>query len=315
MTALLLRRVGLLVLVLFIVSVLTFCIVNVLPGDVAQAILGDLGTPEQVVALRERMGLNLPLVQRYQHWIGGLLQGDLGTSLTYQQPIAGMLFGRLGNSAILAGITLAIAAPLAIGIGVVAALKPGGWVDRVISGLAVLCFSLPEYVTGLTAILVFSILWPVLPGSSLMEPDANPLSHPEALVLPVAVLVLGMLAHLSQITRGGMIVALDSAYVRTAVLKGLPGWVVVLKHALPNVMLPTLTEIGMHIGYLLGGIVVVETLFAYAGVGEMLVNAVSHRDIPVVQITVLVVALAYGVGNLLADVACILLDPRLRNQS
>lgn len=310
---LLLRRLGLLVLVLLLVSVLTFGIVNVLPGDVASAILGDLATPDQVAALREQLGLNLPLALRYQHWITALLSGDLGTSLTYSQPIANMLFGRLANSAILAAITLVIAAPLAIAIGVVAALKPGGWMDRLVTGFAVLCFSLPEYVTGLALILVFSLWWPVLPGSSMIEPGANPLAHPETLILPVTVLVLGMLAHLSQITRGGMIATLESAFIRTAMLKGLSGRIVVLKHALPNVLLPTITEIGMHVGYLLGGIVVVETLFTYAGIGEMLVTAVSHRDIPVVQSTVLVVALAYGIGNLMADMACILLDPRLRS--
>jgi peptide/nickel transport system permease protein len=311
--ALILRRLGLLLVVLLLVSILTFGIVNVLPGDVAQAILGDLSTPEQVEALRAQLGLNLPLALRYQHWITAMLQGDLGMSLTYSRPIGGMLFGRLGNSAILGGLTLLLATPLAIALGVLAALKPGGWMDRLITGVAVLGFSLPEYVTGLAMILVFSIWWPVLPGSSLIEPGANPLAHLETLVLPVAVLVLGMLAHLSQITRAGMIATLDSAYVRTATLKGLPTRMVVLKHALPNVLLPTITEVGMHIGYVLGGIVVVETLFAYSGIGELLVNAVNHRDIPVVQAAVLVVALAYGIGNLLADIASILLDPRLRN--
>jgi peptide/nickel transport system permease protein len=200
-------------------------------------------------------------------------------------------------------------------MGVAAALRPSGWTDRLITGFAVLCFSLPEYVTGMVAIMVFSLWWPVLPGSSLIEPGANPLSQPETLVLPVGVLVLGMLAHLCQITRGGMIVALDSAYVRTARLKGMSATTVVLRHALPNAMLPTITEIGMQVGYLLGGIVVVETLFAYAGIGQMLVAAVGQRDIPVVQVTVLVVALAYGIGNLLADVMCLVLDPRLRSEA
>jgi len=310
---LILRRLALLLVVLFVVSVLTFGIVNVLPGDVANAMLGDLGTPEQVAALRRQMGLDLPLLTRYAHWMVGMLRGDFGTSLQFSVPIAPMLLGRLGNSAILGGITLLVAVPLSVLLGVIAGVRQGKLVDRLVSGFAIICFALPEYVTGLLLILVFSIWLPLLPGSSLMDPSANPLDRPAALVLPVAVLVIGMQAYLSQITRAGMITAMDSAYVRTAVLKGLPGWVVVLKHALPNVLLPTLSEIGMNFGYVLGGIVIVETLFSYAGIGQMMVNAIDHRDIPVVVASVLVVAVAYGVGNLLADVTSILLNPRLRS--
>lgn len=310
---LILRRLGLLLVVLFIVSVLTFIIVNVLPGDVANAILGDLGTPAQVAALRRQMGLDLPLLTRYVTWIGGVLHGNFGQSLQYGVPIAPMLLGRLRNSAILGIITLLIAVPTAVLLGVIAGVRQGGLTDRIVSGFAVIAFSLPEYVVGLVLILAFSIWLPLLPGSSLMDPSANPLDHPAALVLPVAVLTLGMLAYLSQVTRAGMLTALDSSYLRTAVLKGLPGWVVVLKHALPNALLPAISEIGMSFGYVLGGIVIVETLFSYAGIGQMMVNAVDHRDIPVVEAAVLVVAVAYGIGNLLADVTSILLNPRLRN--
>lgn len=310
---LILRRLGLLLVVLFIVSVLTFIIVNVLPGDVANAILGDLGTPAQVAALRRQMGLDLPLLTRYATWIGGVLHGNFGQSLQYGVPIAPMLLGRLRNSAILGIITLLIAVPIAVLLGVIAGVRQGGLTDRIVSGFAVIAFSLPEYVVGLVLILAFSIWLPLLPGSSLMDPSANPLDHPAALVLPVAVLTLGMLAYLSQVTRAGMITALDSSYLRTAVLKGLPGWVVVLKHALPNVLLPAISEIGMSFGYVLGGIVIVETLFSYAGIGQMMVNAVDHRDIPVVEAAVLAVAVAYGIGNLLADVTSILLNPRLRS--
>lgn len=310
---LILQRLLLLVVVLFVVTVLTFVIVNVLPGDVANAILGDLGSPDQVIALRKQMGLDLPLLTRYESWMGGLLHGNLGDSLQFGLPIGPMLWGRLANSAILGGITLVIAVPLAVLLGALAGVHPGKLIDRVVSGLAIVAFSIPEYVVGLLLILVFSIWLPLLPGSSLMDPSANPLDHPAALVMPVAVLVIGMQAYLSQITRVGMLHAMQSAYVRTAILKGLPFWRVVLKHALPNVMLPTIAEIGMNFGYVLGGIVIVETMFSYAGIGQMMVSAVDHRDIPMVEATVLVVAVAYGVGNLLADAASILLNPRLRS--
>lgn len=307
------QRLVLLIVVVFIVSVLTFLIVSVLPGDVVNVVLGDVGTPEQVEILRERLGLNLPALERYQAWVGALLSGDLGTSIKSGLPIAPVMLGRLYNSAILGVITMIVAVPLSIVVGVVAAVRQGRLVDRVVTGFAIISFSLPEYVIGLLLILVLSIWIPIFPGTSLMEPNANPLSRPEALVLPVTVLTLGMLAYLSQFTRVGMISALNSPYVRTAILKGMPKWVVVFKHALPNVLLPTICEIGMIFGYVLGGIVVVETLFSYAGIGQMLVDAIAFRDITVIQASVLVVAVAYGLGNLLADVVSILLNPRLRS--
>ena len=304
---------ALLVVVLFIVSVLTFGIVNVLPGDVATAILGDMGSPAQAEALRQTMGLNQPLATRYLHWIGGVLQGDFGTSLQFGQPIAPMLWGRLRNSAILGMFTLGIGAPLAVGLGMVAALRPRGVLDRVISSFAVGAYALPEYVVGLVAILMFSIWWPILPGSSLMDPNENPLGRPVALIMPVGVLVLAMFAFIGQLTRASMIQVMQAPYIRTAILKGVPRWQVVLKHALPNLLPPAIAEIGMYFGYVLGGLVVVETLFSYAGLGQMMTNAVSYRDVPTIEAGVLAVAVAYGVGNLVADVVALLLNPRLRS--
>jgi peptide/nickel transport system permease protein len=308
-----LRRVLLLVVVLLAVSILTFAIVNVLPGDVATAVLGDMATPDQVLAVRKTLGLDQPLAERYLRWLLGVVQGDFGRSLQHGQPIGPILLGRLGNSAILGLITLAIAAPLAVALGVLAALKPGGMLDRVIGGIAVGAYALPEYVIGLFAILAFSIWWPVLPGSSLMDPNENPLARPEALVLPIGVLITGMLAFISQVTRASMIQVMGSAYIRTAILKGVPRWRVVLKHAMPNLLPPTIAEIGMYFGYVIGGLVVVETLFSYAGLGQMVTNAVSYRDVPIIQAVVLVVAAAYGIGNLLADVIALLMNPRLRS--
>jgi peptide/nickel transport system permease protein len=223
-----------------------------------------------------------------------------------------MLLGRLGNSAILGVLSLLIAAPLAIALGTLAAIRPGGLLDRCISGFAVGAYAMPEYVTGLLAILVFSIWLYVLPGTSLIDPNDNPLDHPQALVLPVGVLVFGMLAFISQVTRASMIQVLASPYVRTAILKGMPYRTVILKHALPNILPPTVTEIGMHFGYVIGGLVVVETLFSYAGLGQLITSAVTFRDIPIIEAGVLVVAAAYGVGNLVADIAALLLNPRLR---
>jgi peptide/nickel transport system permease protein len=310
-----LRRVALLAMVLVLVSLLTFVIVNVLPGDIANAILGDNGTPAQVAALRAHLGLDMPPVRRYFAWLGAMLTGDLGQSLQYGRPIAPILIGRLENSAILGGIAMLLATPLAIALGVLSAVKRGTLLDRFASAFALVSFALPEYVVGIVLILVFSIWWPVLPGSSLMDPSANPLLRPSALVLPVAVLVLGMLAYLSQVTRTTMIGVLARPFIRTAILKGLPMRVVILRHALPNVLPTTLVEVGMNLGYVLGGIVVVETLFSYAGVGQLIVGAIVYRDVPLLQVSVLVVAAAYCVGNLLADLGAAWFNPRLRGRA
>ena len=315
MTALafILRRTLLLVVVLAIVSLVIFGIVNVLPGDIATAILGDTGTEAQAQALRVVMGLNQPPMLRYWHWMAGVLHGDFGTSLQFGKPIAPMLWGRVGNSAILGALALLIGAPLSVGLGMLAALKPRGVLDRVITGLAVGTYAMPEYVLGLLGILALSIWWPILPGSSLMDPNENPLMRPDALVMPVGVLVLGMFAILGQLSRASMIGVMQAAYIRTAILKGVPRWQVVLKHALPNLLPPVIAEIGMYFGFVLGGLVVVETLFSYSGLGQMMTNAVSFRDVPTIEAAVLMVAAAYGVGNLFADVVSMLLNPRLRN--
>lgn len=301
------------VLILLLVSGIIFTIVNLLPGDVAIAILGDGATPDQIEAMRKQLGLDLPASVRYWNWLSGMLQGDFGMSLEFHRPIAPLILARLKNSMVLAFLALVIAVPLAIAMGVVSAAYRGSIVDRVISAISTFAVSLPEYVVGLAFILVFGIWLAVLPGSSLLDPSMNPLSRPSALVLPVAVLTVGMLAHLSQITRASMIEALESPYVRTAVLKGLPYRVVVLKHALRNAMLPAVAEIGMNFGYMLGGLVIVESLFSYSGIGQLLVSAIDRRDVPLIQATVLVVAVGYGIGNLLADIVSIFLNPRLRD--
>lgn len=314
MLAYLVRRLLMLVLILFAVSILTFLIVNVLPGDVANVVLGDMATPAQVAAVREAMGLNLPLYERYLEWIARFLSGDLGSSVTLHVPIGPVISGRLANSAILAGLLQLIVIPLALVLGSLAALRPGGWLDRSILTLSLFGYALPEFVLGLALILIFSILWPVLPGSSLIGANDNPLAKPSALVLPLAVLVLQHLARLVQITRASMIATLNSNFVRTALLKGLNRRRVILRHALPNALPPVIAEIGMQFGYVLGGLVVVETLFSYSGIGHLMVLSVQSRDVPTLQATVLIIAAAYGVGNLLADLAALALNPRLRSR-
>ncbi len=309
---LILRRVALMMAILLAVSFITFLIVHVLPGDVANAILGDFATPDQVELVRQRMGLNEPVLLRYWNWVTAFVTGDFGISLAYNTAIAPMVFERLWNSLVLALISLGIAVPVSITLGVLAAFYQGSMIDRAITGAVVLFFALPEYVIALMLILFFSIWLGWLPGTSLIPPGGSVLGNLKSIILPVTVVAIGMLAYLSQVTRASMVAALRTNYVRTAELKGLPGHVVVVKHALRNAMLPALVEIGLNFGYTLGGLVIVETIFAYPGIGQLLIMAVQSRDIPTIQVVVIVIAAAYGIGNLIADVVSIALNPKLR---
>ena len=306
------RRLLLIVLVLLFVSVCIFAIVNVLPGDVAVAVLGSEATPDMVEVMRQKLGLYRPLHVRYFEWIFGVLHGDLGQSLRLDVPIAPLLSQRLKNSAVLAGFALLTGVPLSILLGVVAGVRHGRWLDRVISVVTVTAVSIPEYVIGIAFILAFALYWPVLPASSLIDPSSNPFDSIKVLILPAATLTLRTLAHISQLTRTSMVEVLETNYVRTARLKGLPEWKVILKHALRNALLPAITVIGMNLGWMLGGLVIVENVFSYPGVGQLMVEAVNYRDIPTIEASVLLIAFAYAFGNLLADLVYVILNPRIR---
>lgn len=308
----LLKRLALIGLVLVFVSILIFGIVNVLPGDVAAAVLGSEATPQQLEVMRQKLGLNRPLHERYLNWVGGLLRGDLGLSLRLDTPIAPLLWQRLKNSAVLAGFSLLTGVPFSVLLGVVAGVRHGGILDRLISVVTVTAVSIPEYVMGIAFILAFALYWPVLPASSLIDPSSNPIDSFKVLLLPALTLTLRTMAHISQLTRTTMIEVLETNYVRTARLKGLPEWQVIFKHAMRNALLPTITVIGMNLGWMLGGLVIVESVFSYPGVGQLMVEAVNYRDVPMIQATVLLVAFAYAFGNLLADVAYAYLNPRIR---
>ncbi len=308
----LLKRSLFLIWILFTVSLLIFIIVNILPGDVTISILGPDAPPEQFAQLRRNLGLDEPVLQRYLNWIVGFLHGDFGTSLVSRQEIAPLLLHRLGNSAILAGLTLIFSIPLAVVIGVICAMWPGSLFDRVSIWVSTTSLALPDYITGLALLLLFSIWLPLLPGSSILPAGVNPLARLDVLILPVITLVLSLQAFLMQITRASMIEQLQANYVRTATLKGLPRAVVVFKHALPNALPPTVSQIGLLFGHTLGGLVVVEALFSFDGVGRLMLTAIDTRDIPLIQATVLLVAAGYGVGNLIADLISAALNPKLR---
>ena len=305
------RRLGALAVVLAVVSVLTFAVVQVLPGDVATEILGTSATPEDLAALRITLGLTRPAPVRYAEWIGGVVRGDWGLSLLYQMPVRPLVLEGLGRSAVLGSLALLIAVPLSIGLGVISSLRRDRFVDHAISTLTLIALSLPEFVWGTLLILLLAYRFRVFPPSSLVDPRASLATVASSLVLPVLTLILALLAQMTRMTRASMIDALRQPFTEAARLRGLRPRRVVL-HALRNALLPTVGIVALNVGFLLGGIVIVETIFAYPGLGRLLVDSVNHRDVPMLQMATLVVASAYGLANLGADVVYAYLDPRIR---
>jgi peptide/nickel transport system permease protein len=306
------RRLLFSALVLVSVSIIVFLVVQVLPGDVAVMILGTEATDQDVATLREKLGLNRPAHVRYVEWLGGVLRGDWGTSLRLNQPVAPLIMLRLRNSAVLAGLTLLIAVPLAVGLGVWAGLRQRRLPDRVIAVTTLIGTSMPEFVWGSLLITVFAFWLRWLPPTALIDASDSPLRHLRFLVLPVATLTLVMMAYTSRMTRTSMIDVLEKNYIRTARLKGIGESEVILRHALRNALLPTITIVAMNIGWLMGSLVVVETVFSYPGLGRMMLFAVSNRDVPMLQMTVLITAAIYALANLVADVLYAYCDPRVR---
>lgn len=306
------RRLGFMVLTLLIVSIVIFAVTEVLPGDAARAILGSEATEDSLRALRERLGLDRPAHERYVDWLFSAVQGDFGTSLRMDVPVGPLIMERLGNSLALAGIALLISVPLAITLGVIAGLRQGKLEDHAITVGTLAGVSMPEFVVGVVLILLFASTWSILPGSSLMEPDQNPFSRPSILVLPSVTLLAVTLAHATRMTRASMISVMGTDYVRTAFLKGLPWRRVVVRHALPNALLPTITIIAINIGWMIGGLIVVETVFSYPGLGQLVINAIRNRDVPLMQAVALLVTFIYAFANLIADVLYTVLNPRIR---
>lgn len=306
------RRLAFLVFTLLIVSVVIFAVTEVLPGNAARSILGAEATEQSVRALEERLGLDRPVWERYGDWLFGAVQGDFGVSLRMNVPVGPLILERLGNSLALAGMALLISVPLAIALGVIAGLRRGKPEDHAISVGTLAGVSMPEFVVGVVLILVFASTLSILPASSLMEPDENPFSNPAILVLPAVTLLAVTLAHTTRMTRASMISVMQTDYVRTAILKGLPWRRVVVRHALPNALLPTITIIAINIGWMIGGLIVVETVFSYPGLGQLTIRAITNRDVPLMQAVALLITFIYAFANLIADVLYTILNPRIR---
>jgi peptide/nickel transport system permease protein len=299
---------------LFAVSVIVFAATQALPGDPARAILGRTATPESLKALREQLHLNQSAVGQYGHWLRGLVTGDLGHSLAAgSTPVTTLIGRRVENSAFLMLIAALVSVPLSIVLGSVAARRRDGPFDHITSILLLALAALPEFVVAIGLVVIFGttvVHW--LPAVSLIPPDEAPWQHLKELVLPAAALVLAVCPYIARIMRASMVEVLESDYVEMARLKGLQESTVLWRHALPNGIAPAIQVIALNLAYLAGGIVVVEFVFGYPGIGGAFVDAVSNRDLPVVQALAILIAATYVVLNVCADVATILVSPRLR---
>ena len=313
-TGFVLRRVLLGVVTLLLVSLVVFAATQALPSDPARAILGRTSTPESVATLRKQLDLNHSAVYQYTHWLGRFVTGDLGKSLAARgEPVTKVLGKRLENSTFLVFLAAVFSVPLSILIGVIAARRRDSPLDHALSLSVLGLAALPEFVVGIVLVLLLatSVLhW--LPAVSLIPPDDAPWQHVKELVLPTVTLVLAVSPYVARIMRASMVEVLESDFVEMARLKGMPERHVLWRHAVPNAVAPAIQVIALNLAYLAGGIVVVEFVFAYPGIGSAFVDAVANRDLPIVQALAVVIAAAYVVFNLLADIATILVSPRLR---
>ncbi len=312
----LLKRLGLALLTLVLLSIIIFFAGQVLPGNPGRAILGPFASQNAVNTLNTKLGVNRPLLTQYWSWASGFARGNMGTSYQFQSPVRPFVLTALGHSLKLAAVAFVIVVPLGILGGVIAALHSGRAVDRSISVFGLSFSTVPEFVSGIVLIVVFAIWLKVLPVTATWPPG-SPFFFTQLryLLLPAIPLVFVLFGYIARMARAGTIEALDSDYVRTATLKGLPRWVVIRRHVLRNSLLPTITVIATQMGYLIGGLVVVETLFNYQGLGRLIFTAATDKDFPMLEAGILIIGVVYLLATVVADVLYTLLNPRVRLDS
>ena len=306
------RRLAASVLTLALLSAVVFAGTQVLPGDTARAVLGPLADPRAVEALNRQLGTDRPALALYAEWVGNLLRGDMGRSYIYRSPVAPFVGAALLNSLKLAAMVFAIVVPLAVGAGVLAALHAGRPLDRAISLSSLSLTVIPEFVSSILLILIFAIWLRWLPLTATAPPGSGPLVQVQHLLLPALPLVIVLFGYLARMARAGTVEALASDYTRTAILKGLPWRTVLRRHVLRNALMPTVTVVAAQVGYAIGGLVVVETLFRYQGIGSLILNAAKSKDFPMLQGGILAVGAFFILTTLVADVIFALVNPRLR---
>ncbi len=310
--SLVLQRVGIGILLILAISALLFIGVELLPGDFARNFLGQSATPEAVANIRQELGLDRPVVIRYFEWLAGVVQGDFGTSWANRASVNEQLFRRLNNTLFLASVAAIFAVPISVGLGMLAVFFRDRLPDRLINILSLAAISMPEFFIGYLFIFFFALLLGVGDGPPII-PRGNvwSLDNVQLVVLPAATLVVVVLAHMMRMTRAAILNIMESAYIETAELKGLRPMTIIRRHAAPNAIAPIINVIALNLAYLVVGVVVVEVIFAYPGMGQYFVDAVTVRDMPVVQACGVVFAAVYIILNMLADVGSILANPRL----
>jgi peptide/nickel transport system permease protein len=317
MSRYILRRLGFLIITVLLTSLLVFLVTQWLPGDVCRIIMGREAGQIAIDNCRQELGLDQPLPVQYLTWLGNFLTGDWGNSFSTNLPIYPVVMDRLGNSLMLALVALLISVPLAVTLGVVAGLNENKPIDGTISVGSLAVVGLPEFVTGLVLIQIFSFGFrdlglPHLPANSSIPQDANFLEALPMLILPALAAMLVLLAYIARLTRTGVLEQLKQPYVRTADLKGLPRRTVIVKHVLRNALLPTITVIAISVGWLISGLVVIENVFNYPGLGRLMIFAIDRRDLPLLQAITMVTVLGFALANLGADLLYAALNPRIR---
>ena len=311
---LLLNRLVLAALTLWFVASAVFFITNLLPGDVAQELLGQSATPEAVAGLRTALGLDVPPFQRYLAWLAKLVAGDPGKSLVNGVPVATLIGSRLGNSLLLAGITALVAVPLALFLGITSAMARGSLYDRIVGAATVLVVSVPEFLVASAAVLLFAVHLKWVPALSQLGRVETLLDVVRVFALPVLTLTFVIIAQMARMTRAALVDVLSSSYIEMARLKGAGRARIVLQHALPNAIGPIANAIAFSLSFLLGGVIIVETIFNYPGIAKLMVDGVSTRDLPLVQACAMLFCGAYLILVTLADIAAIMANPRLRHR-
>ena len=308
-----LRRIGLGIITLFVVSALVFFGIELLPGDVADAILGQGATEETLAVIREQLGLERPAIVRYFEWVGGLMTGSLGEALSSGRQISEIMALRLPTTLMLGGVTALFAVPLALALGLVAAMYPGSIYDRSIT-MATLCvISGPEFLIATLLVMLFAVTLRWVPAVSYLSDNATFLQYVRALFLPVMTLTFAVLAPMTRMTRSAVLNVMASPAIEMAILKGVPRMRIVLWHALPNAFAPIVNVIAINLAYLITGVVVVEVIFSFPGLGKLMVDGVQSRDIPVVQACAMFFCVTYVGFYIIADLIAILTNPRLRH--
>jgi peptide/nickel transport system permease protein len=315
MARLILTRLGVALATLFAVSVVVFCGVAALPGDAAQGVLGAEATPDRLEALREKFDLNRPLVERYVDWLAGFVHGDLGRSLVADAPVWSLLDDRARNTAALTIFAVLVLVPLAVVLGVLSALWRNSLFDHSVATSSLTLVSTPEFVTGTLLAVLFSFGLGLLPGASLIDSSKPITEQFDLIILPVLTLVAAAVAQATRMIRATMIETLQADFIQAAILRGVPRGRLLFRHALPNAFGPTAQILALTIGWLVGGVVVTETLFQYPGLGSAFASAVSARDLPTVQAVAMIVTAVYVLANLAAEVGALVLNPRLRRRT